>query len=93
MLAALPPLLMLVGDAEVMLADSTEFAARASEAGAGNVRLRIYPRMWHVWPMYEEACGQARWPPVDGQASTTLAPASRALGEVARWFGGGYRIK
>ena len=104
-LAALPPLLMLVGDAELMLADSTEFAARTVEAVADrdaakhqpttantantantapaptpaatpSVRLRIYPRMWHVWPMYAEACGQG-WP---------LPPAERAFDELATFF-------
>jgi len=99
-LASLPPLLMLVGDAELMLADSTEFAARAVEAIAANqakskakqptaattttttvpaaptVRLRIFPRMWHVWPMYAEACGQGR----------PLPPAERAFDELAAFF-------
>ena len=45
-----------------MLGDSTELAARAVEAGARDVRLRVYPKMWHVWPMYEEACGQGNLP-------------------------------
>ena len=56
----LPPTLLVVGDAEVMLGDATELAARALEAScAAPVRLRIYPRMWHVFPMYTEACGQS----------------------------------
>ena len=73
-LAQLPPTLLLVGDAEVMLCDSTEFAARALEAGAADVRLRVFPRMWHVFPLYTEACGQ------EGK---TLPPATRALAQVA----------
>jgi len=73
-LTALPPTLLLVGDAEVMLCDSTEFAARAVEAGAADVRLRVFPRMWHVFPMYTEACGQQ---------GATLPPAARAFAEVS----------
>ena len=76
-LAALPPTLLVVGDAEVMLSDSTEFAARALEAGAADVRLRVYPRMWHVFPLYTEACGQR---------GATLAPAVRALSEVSSFI-------
>eukprot|EP00035_Acanthoeca_spectabilis_P030577 m.9957 g.9957 ORF g.9957 m.9957 type:complete len:466 (-) comp4253_c0_seq1:237-1634(-) len=57
-LKALPPTLMLVGDAELMLSDTTEFAARAIEAGAHAVDVRVYRRMWHVWPMYSEGCNQ-----------------------------------
>ena len=49
-------------------------AARAVEAGAADVRLRVYPRMWHVFPLYTEACGQP---------GAVLAPALRALAEVA----------
>ena len=59
---------------KVMLGDSTEFAARAVEAGAADVRLRVFPRMWHVFPMYTEACGQK---------GATLPPAARALAEAA----------
>ena len=60
-LAALPPTLLVVGDAEVMLCDSTEFAARAVEAGAPDVRLRVYPRMWHVFPLYTEVGLTLTW--------------------------------
>ena len=63
----LPPTLIVVGDAEVMLSESLEFTARAIEASASTtdsikpapVKLRVYRRMWHVFPMYTEACGQA----------------------------------
>ena len=41
-LAALPPTLLLAGDAELMLSDTTEFAARALEAGAQEVEARVY---------------------------------------------------
>eukprot|EP00041_Stephanoeca_diplocostata_P020784 m.472070 g.472070 ORF g.472070 m.472070 type:complete len:315 (+) comp21660_c0_seq6:399-1343(+) len=55
-LRALPPTFMLVGDAETMLGDTTELAARAEEAGVQNLTVRIYRRMWHDWVMYTEAC-------------------------------------
>ena len=60
-LAELPPTLLLVGDSEVMLGDSTEVAARMVEATGrtDRVRLRVFRRMWHVFPLYSEACGQA----------------------------------
>jgi len=57
-LAGLPPLLILVGDAEVLLDDSRMLAARASDAGVPN-ELFVYPDMPHVWmlnyPAYPEA--------------------------------------
>jgi acetyl esterase/lipase len=46
--AGLPPLLIHVGDAEILLDDSTRFAARVREA-AGNVTLEVWPEMPHVW--------------------------------------------
>ena len=57
-LAELPKLLMMVGDAEVMLGDTTEYAALALEAGTDNLTLRIFRSMWHCWPLYCEGCGQ-----------------------------------
>ena len=57
-LAGLPPLLILVGDAEVLLDDSRTLAERASAAGV-RTELFIYPEMPHVWtlnyPAYPEA--------------------------------------
>jgi acetyl esterase/lipase len=46
--AGLPPLLIQVGDAEILLDDSTRFAARVREA-AGDVTLEVWPEMPHVW--------------------------------------------
>jgi monoterpene epsilon-lactone hydrolase len=54
-LKMLPPLLMLVGDAELMLSDTTEFAARALDAGIPSLDVKVYRRMWHVWPMYDRS--------------------------------------
>lgn len=47
-LAGLPPLLIHVGDAEVLLDDSTRFAAKAEKAGV-DVTLEVWPEMVHVW--------------------------------------------
>ncbi|MDH4146912.1 MAG: alpha/beta hydrolase [Acidimicrobiia bacterium] len=47
-LAGLPPLLIQVGDAEVLLDDSTRFAAKAEAAGV-DVTLEVWPEMVHVW--------------------------------------------
>jgi acetyl esterase/lipase len=50
-LRGLPPLLIHVGDAEVILDDSTRLAARASEAGL-QVSLEIWDEMPHVFPAF-----------------------------------------
>ena len=47
-LHGLPPILIYVGDAEVVLDDSTRFAARAREAGV-DVTLEVWNEMPHVW--------------------------------------------
>ena len=47
-LAGLPPLLIQVGSAEVLLDDATRLAAKAGEADV-EVQLEIWPRMPHVW--------------------------------------------
>jgi monoterpene epsilon-lactone hydrolase len=46
--AGLPPLLIQVGSAEILLDDATRLAARAGAAGV-KVRLDIWPEMFHVW--------------------------------------------
>jgi acetyl esterase/lipase len=47
-LHGLPPVLIHVGDAEVILDDSTRFAAKASAAGV-DVTLEVWDEMPHVW--------------------------------------------
>jgi len=47
-LHGLPPILLHVGDAEVVLDDSTRFAAKARAAGV-DVTLEVWPEMPHVW--------------------------------------------
>ena len=47
-LSGLPPLLIQVGDAEVLLDDSTRLAAQAEQAGV-DVTLEVWPEMVHVF--------------------------------------------
>jgi acetyl esterase/lipase len=50
-LSGLPPLLIPVGDAEVLLDDALTLATRAREAGV-DVTLDHQPEMIHVWPLF-----------------------------------------
>ena len=47
-LNGLPPILIHVGDREILLSDATRLAERAREDGV-EVELRIWEGMWHVW--------------------------------------------
>jgi monoterpene epsilon-lactone hydrolase len=47
-LHGLPPLLIQVGDRELLLSDSTRLADHAREAGV-EVKLAVWPDMWHVF--------------------------------------------
>jgi len=47
----LPPLLIHVGEDELLRADAVRVAELARAAGV-EVRLEIYPRMWHVWQIF-----------------------------------------
>ena len=76
-LGNLPPTLMIVGDEEQMLHESTALAERAKVAGA-EMTLTVYPKMWHVWPMYSEAC---RCP----EPGAVLCEAEEALAQIAAW--------
>jgi monoterpene epsilon-lactone hydrolase len=50
-LAGLPPLLVHVSGAEMLLDDSLRFAAKAGKAGVETV-LEIWPGMHHSWPVF-----------------------------------------
>jgi acetyl esterase/lipase len=80
-LAQLPPALVLVGNEEVVLEDSTRWAEALDAAGVP-VRLDVYPRMWHDWPMYSEGCGSGE---TQGEARP-LQEAAAALRNVADCF-------
>jgi monoterpene epsilon-lactone hydrolase len=47
-LRGLPPLLIQVGDHEILLSDSTRLAERAQAAGV-DVTLEVGEELWHVW--------------------------------------------
>lgn len=50
-LRGLPPLLVQVGEAEVLRSGAEAFAARAEQAGV-RVTLHIWPGMWHFWHLF-----------------------------------------
>ena len=49
--SGLPPTLIQVGDHEILLSDSTDFADKLRAAG-GRVDLHIWPDMWHVFQYF-----------------------------------------
>jgi epsilon-lactone hydrolase len=50
-LSGLPPLLIQVGSAEILLDDAVQLAGRAGEAGV-RVQLSVWPDMPHVWHFF-----------------------------------------
>ena len=58
-LTGLPPLLMQVGDAELIRDDTTRVAEKARAAGV-NVRCEVWPEMIHVWHIRKPAFPEAR---------------------------------
>ncbi len=50
-LSRLPPILMQVGDTELLLDDSVRFAEKAVKAGV-KVTLEVWPEMFHNWQMF-----------------------------------------
>jgi monoterpene epsilon-lactone hydrolase len=55
----LPPLLIQVGSAEVLLDDATRLATRAADAGV-DTRLEVWPEMIHVWQNFAAILPEAR---------------------------------
>ena len=55
----LPPLLLQVGDAEVMLSDSTRFAERWRRAGV-DVTLEVWPEMFHGFALWAPLLPEGR---------------------------------
>jgi epsilon-lactone hydrolase len=49
--AGLPPTLILVGGDDVLRDDGLRMARRMDNAGCC-VAVEVWPRMWHVWPMF-----------------------------------------
>lgn len=58
-LAGLPPLLIQVGSAEVLLDDATRLAAKAGEADVA-VQLEIWARVPHVWHIFAHMLSEGR---------------------------------
>jgi monoterpene epsilon-lactone hydrolase len=58
-LSRLPPLLIQVGDHEILLSDATRLAERAEGTGV-DVTLHIWPGMWHVWHAYVDWVPESR---------------------------------
>lgn len=50
-LAGLPPMLIQVGDQEILLSDSTRMAERAKQAGVA-VELEVWDELWHVFHLF-----------------------------------------
>ena len=57
--AGLPPTCIQVGDDEILLSDSTRFAAKLDEAGI-DVELEVFPEMWHVFQLFVGKMPEAR---------------------------------
>ena len=49
--AGLPPMLIQVGDDEILLSDSTRLAEKLEAEGV-EVELEVWPHMWHVFQMF-----------------------------------------
>ncbi|MEJ7927430.1 alpha/beta hydrolase [Sphingobium sp. AN641] len=58
-LAGLPPVLILVGSFEVLLDDSTRFAARAKSAGV-ELEIDVWEGMTHIWPFFAAIIPEGR---------------------------------
>lgn len=55
----LPPILIQVGESEVMLSDAVRLAAHLAESRV-RTSLEVWPDMFHVWPMFSDILPQAR---------------------------------
>jgi acetyl esterase/lipase len=58
-LRGLPPIMIHVGNDEILLDDSTQFTERARAAGV-DVNLEVWEGMWHVFPSLAGAVPEAR---------------------------------
>jgi len=50
-LGGLPPILVHVGEDEVLREDAVQLVARAQECSV-DATLKVFPRMWHVWQLF-----------------------------------------
>jgi acetyl esterase/lipase len=58
-LCGLPPLLIHVGSDEILLSDSTRLAEQAGATGV-EVKLKVWPEMWHVFHCFAPYLPEAR---------------------------------
>jgi acetyl esterase/lipase len=58
-LHGLPPLLVQVGDHEVLLSDSESLCRRAKAVGV-EITLEVWPEMWHVWHAFAAQVPEAQ---------------------------------
>ncbi len=79
--AGLPPLIVFVGDTEVLLDDSLRAAERARTAGVP-VELRVEPDMPHVWPFMNRLLPEGRRA-MDEAAAFLIAAAEREPASMA----------
>jgi monoterpene epsilon-lactone hydrolase len=82
LVSSLPRALMIVGDEELMLSETTDLAERAIASGV-ELSLSVYKGMWHVFPMYSEACAAS---PAD-----VVVEAEDAIDEIAQFVRSGDR--
>jgi len=66
-MAGLPPIYIQVGEDEILLSDSTRIAEKIEKAG-GDVKLEIWPGMWHVFQVFVHQM------PESGEAIRKIAP-------------------
>jgi acetyl esterase/lipase len=57
-LRGLPPMLIQVGDHELLLSDSQRMHERATQAGVDST-LEVYPELWHVWHAFAPTLPEA----------------------------------
>lgn len=57
--SGLPPMMIQVGNDEILLSDSTRLAEKLEAAGV-DVEIEIWPDMWHVFPMFVGKMPEAR---------------------------------
>jgi acetyl esterase/lipase len=58
-LSSFPPILIHVGEDEILLSDAVHLADHARDAGV-DVQLVIWPKMWHVWHTFVPILPEAR---------------------------------
>jgi len=74
-LKSMPPVLLHVGDYELILDESVHLHAKMEKAGHKDATVCVYPRMWHCFHEYAEG----------GGVGQPLAVATRAVRDIGKW--------